>query len=119
MISFCCPSRGRPELAKRLVDTATKMQDGDTEFLFYLNDDDPKFAVPLNSPTVFDEPSENGFISCPITVEVESNCVIQIVFPFSSIFEKNESTPPLLVNVVPPKLTELPKYPPKKISAIY
>jgi len=44
MISFCCPSRGRPKLAKRLVDTATEMQKGDTEFLFYLNDDDPKLA---------------------------------------------------------------------------
>ena len=42
MISFCCPSRGRPELAKRLVDTATETQKGDTEFLFYLNDDDKK-----------------------------------------------------------------------------
>ena len=42
MISFCCPSRGRPELAKRLVDTATETQKGTTEFLFYLNDDDEK-----------------------------------------------------------------------------
>ena len=42
MISFSCPSRGRPELAKRLVDTATKTQKGQTEFLFYLNDDDEK-----------------------------------------------------------------------------
>ena len=41
MISFCCPSRGRPELAKRLIDTATETQDTDTEFLFYLNKDDP------------------------------------------------------------------------------
>ena len=41
MISFCCPSRGRPELAKRLVDTATSTQKGETEFLFYLNYDDP------------------------------------------------------------------------------
>ena len=41
MISFCCPSRGRPTLAKRLVDTATETQQGETEFLFYLNDDDP------------------------------------------------------------------------------
>ena len=40
MISFCCPSRGRPELAKRLVDTATATQTGKTEFLFYLNEDD-------------------------------------------------------------------------------
>ena len=42
MISFCCPSRGRPNLAKRLVDTATETQKGQTEFLFYLNDDDEK-----------------------------------------------------------------------------
>ena len=42
MISFCCPSRGRPELAKRLVDTARQTQKGDTEFLFYLNDDDQR-----------------------------------------------------------------------------
>ena len=42
MISFCCPSRGRPSLAKRLIDTATATQNGDTEFLLYLNDDDPK-----------------------------------------------------------------------------
>ena len=41
MISFCCPSRGRPELARRLVDTAKSTQQGNTEFLFYLNDDDP------------------------------------------------------------------------------
>tara|TARA_B100000424_G_scaffold66595_1_gene49155 strand:+ start:549 stop:1265 length:717 start_codon:yes stop_codon:yes gene_type:complete len=40
MISFCCPSRGRPTLAKRLIDTATKTQKYHTEFLFYLNDDD-------------------------------------------------------------------------------
>jgi len=40
MISFCIPSRGRPELAKRLVDTATATQTGKTEFLFYLNEDD-------------------------------------------------------------------------------
>jgi hypothetical protein len=40
MISFCIPSRGRPHLAKRLVDTATATQTGKTEFLFYLNEDD-------------------------------------------------------------------------------
>ena len=42
MISFCCPSRGRPELAKRLVDTANSTAKYQTEFLFYLNEDDPK-----------------------------------------------------------------------------
>jgi hypothetical protein len=41
MISFSCPSRGRPKLAKRLIETATATQKGETEFLFYLNDDDP------------------------------------------------------------------------------
>ena len=40
MISFCIPSRGRPDLAKRLVDIATATQTGKTEFLFYLNEDD-------------------------------------------------------------------------------
>ena len=42
MISFCCPSRGRPKLAKHLIRTASETQKGDTEFLFYLNDDDHK-----------------------------------------------------------------------------
>lgn len=40
MISLCCPSRGRPKLAKRLVDTALATADYDVEFLFYLNQDD-------------------------------------------------------------------------------
>jgi len=42
MFLIRCPPRGRPELAKRLIDTATQTQKGDTEFLFYLNDDDEK-----------------------------------------------------------------------------
>ena len=41
MISFSCPSRGRPKYAKRLVDTAQKTANNDVEILFYLNDDDP------------------------------------------------------------------------------
>jgi hypothetical protein len=43
MISICCPSRGRPTMAKRMIDTAYKTV-SDTkniEFLMYLNDDDP------------------------------------------------------------------------------
>ena len=40
MISLCCPSRGRPKLAKRLVDTALATAEHDVEFLFYLNQDD-------------------------------------------------------------------------------
>ena len=42
MISFCCPSRGRPELAQRLVNSANEKAKYTTEFLFYLNNDDPK-----------------------------------------------------------------------------
>jgi hypothetical protein len=44
MISLCCPSRGRPELAARMVRTAleTVSSIGKIEFLFYLNEDDPK-----------------------------------------------------------------------------
>jgi len=43
-ISLCLPSRGRPELAKRFVDSAIKKSSNSNsiEFLFYLNDDDPK-----------------------------------------------------------------------------
>ena len=41
MISFSCPSRGRPEFAKRLVDTAEENAKNDIEIMFYLNDDDP------------------------------------------------------------------------------
>ena len=41
MISLCCPSRGRPTLARQLIRTATETQTSETEFLFYLNDDDP------------------------------------------------------------------------------
>lgn len=43
MISICLPSRGRPELAKRMVKTAreTVSDSKNIEFLFYLNDDDP------------------------------------------------------------------------------
>ena len=40
MISFSCPSRGRPKLAKRLVDTAQEFVKHEVEILFYLNNDD-------------------------------------------------------------------------------
>lgn len=42
MISICCPSRGRPELAARMVRTAleTVSAKKNIEFLFYLNEDD-------------------------------------------------------------------------------
>ena len=41
MISFAVPSRGRPKLAARLVDTAQSTADKHVEILFYLNKDDP------------------------------------------------------------------------------
>ena len=42
MISICCPSRGRPELAQRMIKTAydTVSDKNKIEFLIYLNDDD-------------------------------------------------------------------------------
>jgi glycosyltransferase involved in cell wall biosynthesis len=41
MISIVCPSRGRPELAKRMIDTALFTAGEEIEILLYLNDDDP------------------------------------------------------------------------------
>ena len=41
MISICCPSRGRPEYAKRLYDSILDTAEAEIEFLLYLNDDDP------------------------------------------------------------------------------
>jgi hypothetical protein len=41
MISFCIPSRGRPEFAKRLIQSSQQTAKHDVEFLFYLNEDDP------------------------------------------------------------------------------
>lgn len=42
MISVVCPSRGRPELAKRMVDSLLKDPGCEIEILIYLNLDDPK-----------------------------------------------------------------------------
>ena len=44
MISFSVPSRGRPEYAARLIETAQTCADKDVEILLYLNDDDPKLT---------------------------------------------------------------------------
>lgn len=41
MISICCPSRGRPELARRMYDSVKTTQKYSSEILFYLNEDDP------------------------------------------------------------------------------
>ena len=41
MISICCPSRGRPTLAKRMADSAINTaKNKNIEILFYLNNDD-------------------------------------------------------------------------------
>jgi hypothetical protein len=42
MISILCPSRGRPEMAAKMVNTALKLAGGPLEILIYINDDDPK-----------------------------------------------------------------------------
>ena len=42
MISILCPSRGRPELAKRMIDSALSKATNEIEILLYLNIDDPK-----------------------------------------------------------------------------
>lgn len=42
MISILCPSRGRPELAARMVNSALATSVGSIEILLYLNEDDPK-----------------------------------------------------------------------------
>ena len=44
MISFSCPSRGRPTYARRLIDSAEKNASNDVDIMFYLNDDDPKLT---------------------------------------------------------------------------
>ena len=41
MISVLVPSRHRPELAKRLLDTINNTKNSDVEVKFYLNDNDP------------------------------------------------------------------------------
>ena len=41
MISVVCPSRGRPELAERMINSVLANPGCDVEILMYLNDDDP------------------------------------------------------------------------------
>lgn len=42
MISILCPSRGRPHLAKRMVESALKTAGKEIEIILYLNNDDPE-----------------------------------------------------------------------------
>ena len=41
MISILCPSRGRPSLAKKMIETALATSGQPIEIILYLNDDDP------------------------------------------------------------------------------
>lgn len=41
MISLLCPTRGRPKLAKKMIDSALATAATDIEILLYLNDNDP------------------------------------------------------------------------------
>lgn len=46
MISVLCPSRGRPELAKKMIDSALDLAGAPIQILLYINDDDselPKY----------------------------------------------------------------------------
>jgi len=82
MISFCCPSRGRPELAKRLIDTATKTQKGNTEFLFYLNDDDPKleeYKDLLDDKHYTVGPNQSTCYSWNLMCEKASNDIVMLM----------------------------------------
>ena len=82
MISFCCPSRGRPELAKRLVDTATATQKHDTEFLFYLNDDDEKleqYRDLLDEKHYTIGPNQSTCFSWNLMCEKASNDVVMLM----------------------------------------
>lgn len=42
MISILCPSRGRPDMARRMKESALTTANGEIEVLFYLNQDDPE-----------------------------------------------------------------------------
>tara|TARA_B100001564_G_scaffold348650_1_gene350833 strand:+ start:1076 stop:1783 length:708 start_codon:yes stop_codon:yes gene_type:complete len=82
MISFCCPSRGRPELAKRLVDTATETQKGNTEFLFYLNDDDEKleqYKDLLNEKHYTIGPNQSTCYSWNLMAEKANNDIVMLM----------------------------------------
>lgn len=48
IISILCPSRGRPDIFRRMVDSALNMGTGRSEVLVYLDEDDPqRSAYPL------------------------------------------------------------------------
>lgn len=64
MLSVLLPSRGRPEMCRRAVESAKNTAKGDVEILVYLDEDDP--TVPeyrkflYGSETVIDKPRRSG-----------------------------------------------------------
>ena len=82
MISFCCPSRGRPLWAKRLVDSATATQKGNTEFLFYLNDDDrylEQYKDLLDEKHYVVGPNQSTCFSWNLMAEKATNDVVMLM----------------------------------------
>jgi hypothetical protein len=62
MISVLCPSRGRPELAKKMIDSAVSLANTDVEVLLYINDDDPeleKYQTLINSKHIIVGPDRS------------------------------------------------------------
>jgi len=101
MISFCCPSRGRPELAKRLIDTACENQDGNTEFLFYLNDDDPKleqYRDLLEQKYYTIGPNQSTCFSWNLMCEKATNNVVMLMGDDVQVKTKHWDT--LIVNEI-------------------
>ena len=92
MISFCCPSRGRPELAKRLIDTATSLQSGETEFLFYLNSDDEKleqYRDLINEKHYTIGPNQSTCYSWNLMCEKASNDIVMLMGDDVQVKTKN------------------------------
>jgi hypothetical protein len=92
MISFCCPSRGRPELAKRLIDTATSLQSEETEFLFYLNSDDEKleqYRDLLDEKHYTIGPNQSTCYSWNLMCEKASNDIVMLMGDDVQVKTKN------------------------------
>ena len=101
MNSFCCPSRGRPELAKRLIDAACENQDGNTEFLFYLNDDDPKleqYRDLLEQKYYTIGPNQSTCFSWNLMCEKATNDVVMLMGDDVQVKTKHWDT--LIVNEI-------------------
>ena len=108
MISFCCPSRGRPELAKRLVDTATATQKYDTEFLFYLNDDDEtleQYKDLLDEKHYTVGPNQSTCYSWNLMCEKASHDIVQAhpTWTWSNFLERRQNSSNAAYKIKSPK----------------